>query len=336
MKKLVGKSFLWVCLSMLIGVGLLSSCYQKPHRHLATYHVLKHKQADSLLFSSKHHYSNNYNFIVKSDTLVLFKQQPEEIVSGLMIDSLIIKRHEHVVVADIRMIPTDTIDSVWVQLASDQHTFGWIHESQMLPKVVPSDPISQFISIFSDTHLLIFLIIISLIAVAYWLHLVQKENAYIVHFRDIQSFYPTLLCLIVAASATLYASMQMFVPELWKQFYFHPTLNPFSVHFPLSLFLMSVWAMLIVGLAVVDDVRHSLPFSDAVMYLGGVVAVCAVNYIIFGLSTLYFIGYPLLILYFYFSIRLYFKHARRTFICGNCGEEISHKGRCEHCGAMNV
>ncbi len=323
-------AYLW-----LIMVMLLMGCYHKSTHHSDAMLPISRAQIDSLHFYSSHHYTNNYNFVVKSDSLTLLKQQPEEVLSGLMIDTLIVKKQHHVVVADIKIMSTDTIDSVWIQLASDQHQFGWVHEKDLLPNVVPDDPISQFISTFSDTHLLIFLIIISIIAVVYWMRHLVKENAYIVHLRDIHSFYPTLLCIIVASSSTLYASIQMFAPDMWRHFYYHPTLNPFSVPFLLMIFLLSVLAMLIVGLAAIDDVRHQLPFSEAVMYLSGLLAVCATNYIIFGLSTLYYIGYVFLALYIYFALHQYFLHAHTQYICGNCGSIIQHKGRCPHCGAEN-
>ncbi|ETD16940.1 MULTISPECIES: hypothetical protein [Prevotellaceae] len=327
----VSLSALWVVSALL----LLSSCYHKKTAKSDALVQYSERQLDSLSFQSTHHYTNNYNFIVKSDSLVLLKQQPEEMISGLMTDSLVLRRHEHVVVADIRMISTDSIDSVWVQLASDQHTFGWIHETEMLPKVVPDDPISQFISTFSDVHLLIFLVVISIIAVTYWIRKLLRQRARIVHFRDIDSFYPTLLCLLVASSAALYASIQMFAPDVWRHFYYHPTLNPFGVPAILSVFLLSVWAMLIVGIAAVDDVRHRLPFGEAVQYLSGLVAVCAADYIIFSISTLYYIGYILLAVYFMFAIHRYVEYGRARYVCGNCGATLSHKGRCPHCGAVN-
>jgi hypothetical protein len=132
-----------------------------------------------------------------------------------------------------------------------------------------------------------------------------KQNAKIVHFNDIDSFYPMLLALIVAASATFYASIQMFAPEAWRAFYFRPSLNPFSQPLLLSIFLASVWAMLIVGIAALDDTVHRLRFNDAVLYLCGLAAVCAFNYILFSISTLYYIGYILLIVYIVFAVRLY-------------------------------
>jgi DNA-directed RNA polymerase subunit H (RpoH/RPB5) len=323
-------------LFLLLASVVLSACY---HRHAPIQHAAlvqySEKQLDSISFSSKHHYTNGYNFVVKVDSLVLLRQQPEELVSGMQIDSFGVKKNAHLVVADIRIVPQDSIDSVWVELATEKQRFGWIHESDMLPKVVPDDPVSEFISTFSDVHMLISLIVIVIIAAAYSLRKVMNSNGKIVHFNDIDSFYPTLLCLIVASSASLYASVQVFAPEVWRQFYFYPTLNPFSVPPILSVFLFSVWSMLIVGLAVVDEARHQLPFGEALFYLLGLAAVCAVDYIVFSISTLYFIGYVLLVAYFWFAISRYYSNYHPAYFCGNCGTELHKKGRCPNCGAIN-
>jgi len=325
-----------VLLAMVLMLTMLTSaCYHRREQKSDAMVQYSERQIDSLTFQSRHHYTNNYNFVVKSDSLVLMRQQPEELMSGLPTDTVVFHKARHVVVADIRILPTDSIDSVWVQLASDRNRFGWVHETEMLPRVVPDDPISQFISTFSDVHLLIFLFIIAVIGGAYLMRRLLRENAYIVHLRDIPSFYPTLLCLIVASAATLYASIQMYAPDVWRHFYYHPTLNPFSVPLLLEVFLLSVWAMLIVGLAAVDDVRRLLPATDALMYLSGLVAVCAVDYIVFSISTLYYIGYALLVLYFYFALTRYHRYSAFSYVCGNCGARMRHKGRCPHCGAMN-
>ncbi len=322
-------------LFVLLMLPWLASCYhQKPKTSEAMVQYSE-RQLDSLSFFSTHHYTNNYNFVVKADSLTLIKQQPEEMLSGLEIDSFVVHRHDHLVVADIRILPTDPSDSVWVQVANQDMRFGWIHESRLIPHVVPDDPISQFISTFSDVHLLIFLIVIILSACAYLMKRMLRQDTPIVHFRDIDSFYPTLLALLVASSATLYATIQLYAPEMWRHFYFHPTLNPFSVPTILSVFLVSVWAMLIVGLAAVDDVRHQLPFGEAVTYLAGLVCVCALDYIIYSIATLYYIGYVLLALYIFFAVRQYYRFSRTEYICGNCGASLRHKGKCPHCGTLN-
>ena len=316
-------------------VLLCSSCYHQNTKNINENLLDSVGQNDSSHFKATHHYSSNYNFVVKADSLVLSKLQPEETLSHLQSDSLVVYKNEHLVVADIRIMSADSIDSVWVQVARDQQTFGWIHESKLLPNVVPDDPISLFISTFSDIHLLVFLVIIVLISVYYIMRKLLSASLPIVHLRDINSIYPTLLVLLVATSATFYASIQLFAPQVWHHFYFHPTLNPFSVPLPLNLFLLSVWAILLIGLAAIDDVRHLLPLGDAVLYLCGLAAVCAVNYIIFSVSSLYYIGYPLLIVYVYWAIKRYIKMPRIKFVCGNCGMPLEKSRRCKHCGALN-
>ena len=191
-------------------VLLCSSCYHQNTKNINENLLDSVGQNDSSHFKATHHYSSNYNFVVKADSLVLSKQQPEETLSHLQEDSLIVYKNDHLVVADIRIMSADSIDSVWVQVARDQQTFGWIHESKLLPNVVPDDPISLFISTFSDIHLLVFLVIIVLISVYYIMRKLLSASLPIVHLRDINSIYPTLLVLLVATSATFYASIQLF------------------------------------------------------------------------------------------------------------------------------
>ena len=274
------------------------------------------QQLDSISFYTTHHYTQNYNFVVTGDSLVVVAQQPddmsvpdvvsielESIGEEMKKDSITIRRNEHVVVADIKTVPSDSIDSVWVKVARDQLTFGWIHENELLSKVSPDDPISQFIDAFSNTHLLVFLAFCILTGAAYGLRRLMRKGCKIVHFDDIPSFYPTALCLLIASSAVLYSSIQLFGPETWRHFYYHPSLNPFALPFWLGVFISSVWAIIILGLATIDDVYHSLPLADAILYLIGLGAICAVVYVVFSITTLYYIGYPLLIAYFYFAIK---------------------------------
>lgn len=328
----------------LVAMVMLSGCYRSqrasrfqwrvPTDTLVVADTLTQAEQDSLAFLQKHHYAQGFNFVAR-DSFTLIRQQPEEFVNGLETDTLVVHQGQRLVVADIRIVPDDPSDSVWLQMASETFEVGWVHEGQMLDSVDPDDPISRFISTFSDSHLLVFLLVISLMAVAYLFRKLLRRQAHIVHFNDIDSFYPTLLALVVAASAALYASIQNFAPEMWREFYFHPTLNPFSQPLLLSVFLCSVWAMLIIGLAVVDDVRHRLDASEALLYLCGLAAVCAVNYIVFSLSTLYYVGYLLLVIYMVYAIRVYFRRSRNAYVCGHCGHKLRRKGRCPMCGTLN-
>ena len=277
---------------------------------------LTEQQIDSISFYTTHHYTQNYNFIVTGDSLVVVAQQPEamavpEVVSieiesigqEKQKDSITLRKNERIVVADIMTVPSDTIDSVWVKVARDQLTFGWIHENELLARVSPDDPISQFIDLFSNVHLLVFMAFCVVIVAAYGVRRLMRRGAKIVHFNDIPSFYPTTLCLLVASSAVLYSSIQIFGPESWRHFYYHPSLNPFGLPLHLGLFVSTVWAINIVAIATVEDVSKHLPLGSAVLYLGGLIAVCAVDYVVFSITTLYYIGYPLLIAYFIFALR---------------------------------
>ena len=312
----------------------LLSCYNRGQLSPDAWDLTE-QQLDSISFYTSHHYTQNYNFLVRADSMPIIQQIPAEAVSDMLVDTLMVYRDEHLVVADITTVPADTIDSVWVKVARDQMTFGWIHERDMLAAVSPDDPISQFIDFFSDAHLLIFLALVVIVVAAYVYLKQMRRQAKLVHFNDIASFYPTLLCLLVGASATLYSSIQLFGPEKWRHFYFHPTLNPYAVPFSLGLFLVSVWAILIVAVAVLDDVRRQLPLGEAILYLLSLGATCAVAYIVFSVSTLYYIGYPLFVAYVVFALWAYYRRPRPRYLCGRCGGLLFEKGTCPHCGAQN-
>lgn len=310
-------SFLFSVFCLLTPV-LLTGCYNQGPITSDAWNLTE-QQLDSISFYTTHHYTQGYNFVISRDSLQVLEQQSEmmpvpdilalEFTTGddtkpllSLVDTLILKKHDRIVVADIRTVPADSIDSVWVKVARDQLTQGWIHESELLKAVSPDDPISQFIDFFSDSHLLIFLAFCVVVGGAYGLRHLMRKGAKIVHFNDIPSFYPTSLCLLISSSAVLYSSIQLFGPESWRHFYYHPSLNPWALPWHLGLFVSSVWAILIVAIATVDDVRHHLPFGESLLYLSGLAAVCAVDYVIFSLTTLYYIGYPLLIVYMVFAI----------------------------------
>ena len=291
------------------------ACYNKGPITPDAWDLTK-QQLDSISFYTTHHYTQNYNFVVTGDSLVVVAQQPEDMAVPEVVsieieaigeewqkDSITLRKNERLVVADIKTVPSDTIDSVWVKVARDQLTFGWVHENELLAKVSPDDPISQFIDFFSDTHLLIFLAFCVVIVAAYGVRRLMKLGAKIVHFNDIPSFYPATLCLLVATSAVIYSSIQVFGPESWRHFYYHPSLNPFALPLHLGLFVTSVWAIIIVAIATVDDVTKHLSLGESILYLGGLAAICAVDYVIFSITTLYYIGYPLLIAYYVFALR---------------------------------
>ena len=314
---------------------LLTSCYHQTSDTSDAW-VVTEEQMDSISFYTTHHYTQNYNFLVTTDSLNLIVQQPSELLSNMLVDTIAVRHDDRLVVADIMILPTDTIDSVWVQVARDQLTIGWIREKEMLSGVAPDNPISQFITFFSDTHLLIMLAFLVVVLAAYTIRMLYRRNARIVHFNDIPSVYPTLLAILVSVSAVFYSTIQLADPDSWRHYYYHPTLNPFAVPLHLSLFLISVWVMLLIALAAFDDIRRHLSLSESILYCLGLMGICAIDYVVFSISTLYYIGYPLLLAYAAFALYRYVRVAHAVFECGKCGAKMHQKGICPHCGTINV
>lgn len=263
-----------------------------------------------LLSSCKHneraqsrYYGESYNFIVDVDSMQLLRFLPSE--ASTFQDTVYVYENDRVAIADI--LTSDSLeitsDTSWVQLMRDATTFGWIEEMSMREQVVPADPISQGIKGFADNHLLVFLIFIAAIVATYWLRKSYKMKVPIVHLNDIPSAYPAVLCMFMAVNATIYATIQLYYQESWQHFYYHPTLNPLAEHGIIAFFLLLVWVIIIMAVACVSEVFRLLKPLEATLYLLGLIAVCAIDYIIFSQLTLCYIGYPLLLAYLYFAIR---------------------------------
>ena len=324
------------CYLLIIVLMLLQqSCYRResptPDGWIPTA-----EQMDSISFYTTHHYSQNYNFVVVADSIDLVVQQPFENSTVKVQDTVVVHREDRVVVADIITLPTDTVDSVWVQVARDGQTIGWIREVFLLKGVAPDNPISRFIDVFSDNHLLVMLGIVVLCLALFVVSRLYRRNAKIVHFRDISSFYPTLLALLVSMAAVFYSTIQLVDPESWRHFYYHPSLNPFSLPLHLGIFVTSVWAIFIVGIATFYDIFRMLTPGQALLYVLGLVAVISIDYVVFSVLTLYYVGYPLLLIYIVFALTRYFRYHRARYVCGNCGHVLHSKGVCPHCGVENV
>ncbi len=319
--------------SLLLILVLTASCYyQKPETSDAW--NLTEQQLDSISFYTTHHYSQNFNFQISADSLELIAQHPSEYLSQLPVDTFYVYEGNRIVVADITTMPSDP-DSVWVRVARDQETIGWVHEKRLLECVTPDTPISLFIDFFSNTHLLIALAILVLGTVVFLFRRLMRLGAKMVYLNDIPSFFPMLLCILVACSAVLYSTIQLFAPDSWRNYYYHPTLNPFAVPFHLSVFLMSVWLFVLVAIAALDDARRYLSRGTLFFYLLSLAGFCAVVYVVFSVSTLYYVGYPLLLVYVVASVWWYLQHRTVSYQCGNCGHTLTAKGRCPYCGVVN-
>lgn len=247
-----------------------------------------------------------------------------------------IYKGDHVVVAEIMRDTTSVTDTVWIKLAHSQEIQGWIHEADMKKMLVPVDSISQTIHFFNDKNVVYGILTITVFIAALLIRAYRKDHFKIILFNDIDSDYPCFLCLTVAVSATIYESIQTFIPEKWEVFYYNPTLMPMSDPVLIGMFLASIWIMFVALLAAIAETFRLLPLFDAVFYLLGLFAFCFLSYFFFIYATRFYIGYPtLLALIFLFMKRTIAYASNYPYRCGKCGGRLKAKGVCPKCGAIN-
>lgn len=282
-------------------------------------------------------YAVNDNFYLTSDSMWLQSQEPlHNMPIDTLSDSILLYYNDPLVVAQIVVIPEDSIDSVWVKVARDQFAQGWIHQSDFLASVVPDDPISEFIYLFSQRHLWFFMGLVFAVLIVFVVLQIRHYHYNIIFVRDISSFYPTMLTVSLSSSALLYASIQRLVPETWVMYYYHPTLNPFDLPLILGLFIASIWLLVVLVIATLDEVFTLLPIPEAILYLFSLLGVCVVCYMVFSLPVLGWLGYILYIIVSVALIWRYIKCFRARCLCGKCGAKMHGKGRCTRCKTMNV
>lgn len=284
---------------------------------------------DSLACLYERHYTWNTNLVLHADSVQLVALPLKESYNTLY-------QGDRVVVAEVAVHPQDSVDSIWVKLAHSQEVQGWLRECDMKLAFMPADSISQAIHLFSNTHVPYFIAVCALF-VAFWLmRMLRRQPARRRGLSAVDSVYPLLLCLLMACCATLYESMQVFVPETWEHYYYNPTLSPLHVPWVLSLFLLSFWLFIVVLVATVDVVFRRLPFVQALYALLGLAAACIFCYFFFILTTYIYVGYLFLLAFaVIFSRRLYRSLHTSRYRCGRCGEVLAQKGVCPYCGALN-
>ena len=312
---------------LLLFLFCLSSCrYSEPDW---TDESLTEGVRDSLKFLYERHYTWNTNLLVRADSVDLeawpVKGRYDRLYKGM-----------RVVVAEFAIHPADSVDSVWVKLAHSEQVQGWIHECDLMRDFVPDDSISEAIYLFSDTHLSYFMIVFALCVVVWLVRAFRRKRLQTVLFDDIDSAYPLLLCLLVAISATVYESMQVFVPETWLHYYYNPTLSPLKVPFILALFLSCLWLIVIVLLAVMDVLFRQLSIASAFSYLLGLASACIACYFFFIWTTRIYVGYVFLVAFLcFFVYRVQCSFIKPRYRCGRCGGFLREKGVCPYCGALN-
>lgn len=317
------KNKYWIGVCGLIAL-IVSACYYRPLP--LTGDTEAQREQDSLSCLEARAYAQNSNFEVLADTLWLH-QLPFR-------DSIAVIQGDELVVAELAVHPDDAVDSVWVKVARDQETIGWIRERNLLHNIVPVDPISQCIHWFSRSHTLPFFLVLAVFFL--WLahRTYSRKPVKFLGLNDIDSVFPVTLSWLMAASATLYNSLQHFVPQTWERYYYAPTLNPFDVPFILSLFIVSVGLIVVFGIAMLDDLFHQTTLEVAAFYLLGLASFCILLYVFFTYVWVY-LAYVCLVGYTLWCIcHLRLSHGY-PYACGACGAKMRNKGICPHCGALN-
>ena len=286
-----------------LGILFLLLCMTACHYRTTLSSAVKNGPEDSVAVSvqKERPYALNSNFRVTADTLWL-RLLP-------LLDSIPVREGDELVVAEISLHTEMQDDSVWVKVARDQETIGWIPEHQLLTHIVPVDPISRCIHLFSNSHTLPFFLVLAVFFLCFVYRAVRRKQIKLIWLNDIDSVFPITLSWLLVAAATLYNSMQHFVP-------------------------LSVFFILLLGVALLDDLFHQTSFEVAFFYLLGLASYCIFLYIFFTYLWVYlayvgFIGYTL------WCIRQLRKSHGYPYACGSCGAKMRSKGICPHCGALN-
>lgn len=256
------------------------------------------QQIDSLIFRLEHHYTINSNFLVKCDSVQLVPRDGD-----LVQDTCVVYDGELVAVAAMSW----QSDTLWVKVAHDQQTMGWLTEQELLRSVTPDDDISVLLDALTGSRS----IWMSLLVAVGVIGLVMRRGHSVIlsasRSGQMRSVYPHLFLALVALMAVLYASIQNFVPEFWQEYYFHPTLNPLILPPVMALLMTVVWFVVITAIAVVDEIYHHFYFIDGALYFLELMGVGMVVYLVVGWSTLFYVGYPIFIV----LLCLLYRHGRR-------------------------
>lgn len=303
---------------------------------------------DSVDFRKNHHYWCGYNFVA-TDTFHILSRPPFSPRLTYTKDSVIlIENSNAIVVEDIKKDTISDSSKIWIRIAainisSATNTYdktknitpsiGWIEENKLIGHVVPDTPISKIIHALGSQSFKIFLFIIGVLAGCFWFFARKKMDN--VSVRN--EYYPTLF-FVLSGSVVMHRSIWHFVPETWVEFYFTPSLNPFDkgIPFVISAFLFMFWLLIIIVLAVSDDIRQKTnSFRFLLSLIGRIIIEVLFIFAFFAVICPFWLLYPTIIAY---AIYLYVQHKKKRtthYYCGKCGQPLDRLGICPNCGAEN-
>lgn len=263
-------------------------------------------QKDSLIFRLKHHYSENFNFLVKADSIMLIPREGD-----IIQDTCWVHKDNVIAVAEIKILQDNPVDSVWVKVASAQNTMGWLPEKELLSKTIPNDQISELIYILTNSRIFWMSAFIIFGIFAYLFHRGESRRLYLLKFDEMRSIYPFLFVALVSTLSIIYSSIQCYVPEYWQEYYFHPVLSPIGLPFIMAVLVSLAWLVVVIFFAVVDEVYHHYYFAAGIAYIFELLGIAMFAYLVISWTTSIYVGYSL-----HFAVLIilgwtYFKFARK-------------------------
>jgi len=206
------------------------------------------------------------------------------------IDTCFVRENELIAVAAI----SNQVDTIWVKVAHDQNTIGWISEKELLRNASPRDPISQILYSLSGSRGIWMSIFAAFGLGAFFIRRGKNKKLQLIRLDQMRSPYPSLFLTLIALMASIYASIQNFAPEYWQEYYFHPTLNPLILPPIMAILVILVWLLIITFIAVCDEVYHNLELFPGATYLFELLGVGMLVYLLISWTTLIYVGYLLL------------------------------------------
>ncbi len=283
-------------------------------------------------------YDVGYNFTVRADSLMLMDERPMHWSEGVSSESGTVMLHagDRIVVASIVVIPEDTTDSIWVQVARDQQTMGWTHQGTLLQGTSPDDPISTLMHYIARRPNLVLMLLGAATLALCLLYRHRHPRTPLICADDITAAAPSLLLSCAVAAALLHTYIMHAVPQEWVRFYFHPSINPLTQPPALRAFIIAVWGMVAASVASAEAAFTLLPLRQAPVYLLSLAAMATIlTEAITMLQAIPLLAAATGLAAIAGIARHYMSHTRARYICGRCGTGLHDKGRCPRCGAWN-
>ncbi|MBO4730020.1 MAG: hypothetical protein J5593_00945 [Bacteroidaceae bacterium] len=255
---------------------LLASCSYQSTEHNNKW-TLTQSQRDSIAFSTYHHYNVGYNFLCTADSMLL-SPHPEGMALNLDYphENVCLYEDDDFVITEVfhnKNIDNTTLDSIWLCVGSDGIPLGWISEQELLHNATPVDPISQFMAFGYRNRGLIEFIVESQFLIIITFVTFSKRGIPLLSKDKETSIYPFLFWIAILSAASVLGTIKCLTPEMWHDFYYHPSLNPVGQPPMLALYLSLIWLSIILFIAIFFDLKDKVSAGKTLLTLAAAAVV---------------------------------------------------------------